>query len=108
MNDHFQQRIDLTSGRLWRCADARGCDLVAERGRVWITVEGVSDDIFLMPGESYRVPRHGVLLAEAVDAEGASLTLTSPLWRRWDAYRWWWARRQSWYLPPTTAGESVG
>lgn len=50
-----------------RCLDAaRHAELHVESGTVWITASGVAGDLFLSAGESYRVPREGRVLVEAV------------------------------------------
>jgi hypothetical protein len=47
-------------------AAARGAELRVESGTVWITANGVADDLFLSAGESYRVPRAGKVVVQAV------------------------------------------
>ena len=45
---------------------ARHAELRVESGIVWITASGAAGDLFLSAGESYRVPRAGRVLVEAL------------------------------------------
>lgn len=45
---------------------ARNAELRVESGIVWITASGAAGDLFLAAGASYRVPRAGMVLVEAV------------------------------------------
>ncbi len=62
-----------------RLDGARHAELRVESGTVWITASGVAGDLFLSVGESYRVPRVGKVLVEAVrGAAGVRLVATRP------------------------------
>ena len=56
----------LQPNRPLRLDAARHAELHVESGTVWITDGGAAGDLFLSAGESYRVPRAGRVLAEAV------------------------------------------
>lgn len=64
----------LQPNRPMRLDDAQDAELRVEFGIVWITASGAAGDLFLSAGESYRVPRAGRVLAEAVRGN-ASLKL---------------------------------
>ena len=50
-----------------QCLDAaHHAELLVESGTVWITVSGAAEDLFLSAGESYRVPRVGKVVVQAV------------------------------------------
>ena len=45
---------------------ARHAELRVDCGTVWITATGTAGDLFLSAGASYRVPREGRVLVEAM------------------------------------------
>lgn len=49
-----------------RLVGAEGRRVKCISGIAWITACGQARDIFLKPGEAYRVPNHGLVLAEAI------------------------------------------
>jgi hypothetical protein len=61
-----QVSLLLQPKRPMRLDAARHAELRVESGTVWITASGVAGDLFLAAGESYRVPRAGRVLVEAV------------------------------------------
>jgi hypothetical protein len=58
--------LHLHPDRPLRLDPARHSELRVVAGIVWITASGESGDRFLGPGESYRLPPSGMVLAEAV------------------------------------------
>ena len=65
--------IDLRSGEVSlrdnhpvRLNGARGLRVTCTAGAVWITQTGVADDIFLHPGQSYRVCNDALALIESI------------------------------------------
>lgn len=60
-----RQTLLLQPDRPLHLDAARHAELCVESGTVWITASGVAGDLFLVAGESYRVP-DGVILVEAV------------------------------------------
>jgi len=46
---------------------AGGREICCVGGRVWITLAGQAEDVFLGPGQSLRVTSDGLLLIEGVD-----------------------------------------
>ena len=61
-----RETLLLQPDRPLRLDAARHAELRVESGTVWITASGVAGDLFLSVGESYRVPREGKVLVEAV------------------------------------------
>ena len=54
-------------------------ELHVESGTVWITASGAAGDLFLAAGESYRVPKEGMVMVEAVrGTAGVSLVKDTP------------------------------
>lgn len=60
------EHLLLHPDRPLRLDAARHAALRVESGTVWITASGAAGDLFLSAGESYRVPREGRVLVEAV------------------------------------------
>lgn len=60
-------RLQLPREGTMPVEDARGVTVRVCRGRLWITEQGLRDDVFLDAGESWRLRRRGraVLQAEA-------------------------------------------
>lgn len=56
----------LQPNRPLRLDAARHAQLRVESGIVWITASGAAGDLFLAAGASYRVPRAGMVLVEAL------------------------------------------
>ncbi|MDP2825667.1 MAG: DUF2917 domain-containing protein [Sulfuritalea sp.] len=61
-----RETLLLHPDRPLRLDAARHAELRVESGTVWITASGAAGDLFLAAGESYRVPREGRVLVEAV------------------------------------------
>lgn len=66
-------KIDLGSGEIClrdnhplRLDGARGLRIECTAGTIWITETGQREDIFLSPGQSYRLAGNGVSLVESV------------------------------------------
>lgn len=55
--------------------DARGFTLRVLRGRVWVTQEGCSDDVFLDPGSGYHFRSDGRVIVSVEGAGHASATV---------------------------------
>lgn len=49
-----------------RLVGAEGRRVKCISGITWITAYGQARDVFLKPGDTYAVPNHGLVLAEAV------------------------------------------
>lgn len=67
----------LQPNRPLRLDDARHAELRVDSGIVWITAGGEAGDLFLAAGQSYRLPRRGRVLVEAVRGL-ASVRLLAP------------------------------
>ncbi|MCM2308660.1 MAG: DUF2917 domain-containing protein [Sulfuritalea sp.] len=63
---HADEQLLLQPDRPLRVDAQRHRELRVESGTVWITAGGAAGDLFLAAGESYRVPRRGSVLIEAV------------------------------------------
>jgi Protein of unknown function (DUF2917) len=61
-----RETLLLHPDRPLRLDAARHAELCVETGTVWITASGAAGDLFLVAGESYRVPKGGMVLVEAV------------------------------------------
>ena len=60
-----------------------GDSLRSERGTVWITVDGLPQDILLEPGQEHFVPEAGALNVSALQSACVSVRSNAPLaWRR--------------------------
>ena len=88
----------LQPNRPLRLDAARHAELHVESGMVWITVSGAAGDLFLLAGESYRVPREGRVVVEAVRGK-AGLRLVAARQRLPTVLAQWWRG----LLPGTTA-----
>jgi hypothetical protein len=60
--------LPLEQDSVCRLADARGWVLTGLEGIVWVTASGVAEDIFLTPGDCYRIPNAGLVLLESIAA----------------------------------------
>lgn len=77
--------IDLGSGELClrhgeplRLARASGLRINCLAGNIWITVAGEPADVFLMPGQSYRIKGQGLALIESIGAGRVRLEMARP------------------------------
>lgn len=60
-----------------------GDSLRSERGTVWITVDGLPQDILLEPGQEHFVPEAGAVNVSALQSACVSVRSSAPLaWRR--------------------------
>lgn len=58
-----------------------GCVIRVTQGRLWLTLQGQSDDIWLHTGERWTVPVNGVLWLSAEPR--AEFKMAQPLPKRW-------------------------
>lgn len=65
--------IDLRSGEVClqdkqpvRLNGAHGLRVICTAGTIWITTPGVAEDIFLSPGQSYRICSNALALVESI------------------------------------------
>jgi ferric-dicitrate binding protein FerR (iron transport regulator) len=54
------------NGRLLRIEDGSGLMVEVQQGSVWLTQEGDAADVYLGPGQRFRLDRDGVALAQAL------------------------------------------
>jgi hypothetical protein len=91
----------LRRGQFLRFARPQRLCLRAERGSLWVTVDGQPDDIELDPGDSRVFNGEALVLVSAFGGD-AVLTATSlapaPGWRQ---------RLQAWFGRPMTAGQAA-
>jgi hypothetical protein len=57
--------VNLAAGQVLRLAAPHGVEVACDAGRLWITEEGLPDDVWLAPGERVRLKGHGLALVEA-------------------------------------------
>lgn len=76
--------IDLGTGELClydntpiRVSEANGLVVHCLAGTLWITVNGVADDIYLLSGQSYRIPGNGLTLIESIGNGRARLEISA-------------------------------
>lgn len=67
------RKISLRADQPIRLSDALGKRIQCLQGIVWITSTGMSEDIFLRPGESHQIDRKGLNLIESIAGEGILL-----------------------------------
>ena len=58
--------IHLAANHSIRLTAARGVLVRCTAGTLWITVSGEATDIFLTPGQAWRIPRNGLCLIESL------------------------------------------
>lgn len=68
----------LANGETIVLEDAAGVVIDATRGRLWVTVEGDSGDMFLSPGRSYCVMGRGRVVIEGATKSLNELSLHCP------------------------------
>jgi DUF2917 family protein len=66
-------RIALEAGEMLRLESGRGIEVQCEFGRVWITEESDSRDLWLDAGERVRLAGRGLALLEAQNASRVRL-----------------------------------
>lgn len=71
----------MERGGLLRIEHGQGSVLHVREGAVWLTQEGDALDRYLGPGESFRLDRDGLALAQALHAR-TTLTVIPPLRER--------------------------
>ncbi len=73
--------LKLDSGALVAISDGHGQALRVLEGRVWLTQEGLLDDVFLDAGTSYRLAGYGraVVTAEGPSGAGPTVLFDGPL-----------------------------
>ena len=57
--------VVLHVGRVARLTRARGVRVAVDAGRLWVTVAGVRDDVFLGPGDAATFGHEGTLVVES-------------------------------------------
>jgi hypothetical protein len=102
INAERTMKIDLGSGELClrhgqpiRVTRAPGLRVSCVAGMIWITVAGEAADVFLAPGQSYRIKDQGLALIESIGEGRVRLEIAPPASGASGAGRWlaWLARR---------------
>jgi hypothetical protein len=57
--------MKLAAGEVLRIAAPRGLEVACESGHLWITEEGMPDDVWLAAGQRVRLVGEGLALLEA-------------------------------------------
>jgi hypothetical protein len=73
--------LNLPRGGTMRLDAARGVTVRVRCGRVWLTEQGLPDDVFLGPGQSWRLRRDGRAVIEADAASAFELAAPEARWR---------------------------
>jgi hypothetical protein len=100
-----QGSMQLARGAFARVGGARGMLVRVHQGELWITQEGDPRDYVVGAGQSFRVGRHGVVLACAL--RSSTVSLVAPAASR---YRWVESLARAWFgayvslSRPTSAG----
>ena len=68
--------VSLSAGQLMRLDNPEGVEVACEAGRLWITEERGTDDLWLLPGDRVRLTRRGLAIVEAT--QPARVRITSP------------------------------
>lgn len=68
--------LALPAAATMKLAGAAGLRIEAREGRLWLTEEGCLDDVFLTPGQWYRVRSGGRVV---IEAEGDSVLALGPV-----------------------------
>lgn len=77
--------VALGHGRFLRLRDAAGTTVTAVSGLLWLTRDGVWDDVLLRPGECFRVPDAVPVLVSAFGPSVARVAVPvrpAAPWRR--------------------------
>jgi Protein of unknown function (DUF2917) len=61
----IQTVLPMPSGSAFRLLHAKALTLKIQEGLVWVTEEGVNEDLFLGPGEQYAVRGNGLVIISA-------------------------------------------
>ncbi len=84
MDSNLQYAVTrLKRGALQRLNDVEGCAVTVLSGMVWITQDGDPRDVFVSPGQTFRIDRPGLVLVEAIN-DASVLTLGSQTERTGD------------------------
>jgi hypothetical protein len=57
--------VRLASGQVLRIAQPRGLEVACESGHLWITEEGMPEDVWLAAGQRVRLVGDGLAVLEA-------------------------------------------
>jgi hypothetical protein len=57
--------VRLAAGEVLRIPAPRGLEVACEAGHLWITEEGMPDDVWLGPGQRVRLVGDGLAVLEA-------------------------------------------
>ncbi|MGE5339386.1 MAG: DUF2917 domain-containing protein [Gemmatimonadota bacterium] len=76
MDSNLQHAVTrLERGALLRLNDVDGRNVAVCSGTVWITQDRDPRDVFVGPGETFRIDRPGLVLVQAID-DASLLVLT--------------------------------
>jgi hypothetical protein len=73
-NERLVGRYDLREGQLLRIGQGPDVLVQVSKGRVWITEEGVFDDVFIGAGSWFRLLRPGTAVIEAMTRSEVLIT----------------------------------
>jgi len=73
--------LQLPQGATLRLDAARGVTVRVRHGRLWLTEQGLPDDVFLAPGEAWQLRGNGRVVAEADATSRFELVGPRAQWR---------------------------
>jgi hypothetical protein len=68
-----QDGLCLKPKKLLKLRDAGGHTVVCQSGALWLTQHGDRRDVYLGPGESFRLDRNGLTLVQALEQSTISI-----------------------------------
>ena len=94
--------VPMTRGSVLRIEDGRDRLIYVWEGALWITQEGDGRDLYVAAGDSFRLDRNGIALAQATRRSIITLTAkaSAPLGARLARF---WTRLFAPHARPTTA-----
>jgi hypothetical protein len=64
----------LAAGEILRIDHGRGRVIQVGEGVIWLTQERDARDVFLVPGDSFRLDHHGRAIVQAIDPSTFTIT----------------------------------
>ena len=75
--DIFDQAVELAANRTVVLHDARHAEIVCTRGRIWITVDPLRNDVVIDAGKSHTLEADGLVFVTGMTA--STVWLREPL-----------------------------
>ena len=71
-------RLGIARGSVAKLNNGRGARVRVELGRVWITQDGDTNDVFLRAGESFQIERDGLTLVSVLGNTAFAMVTIDP------------------------------